>query len=475
MSKNFIDNWKRRENFGRYIVQAIILCGFISASVYFLFLPNMKNHDSGFVSSELTIEKNVKANIVQSSFVDANGKITLAIDKHYATIVQCLDDNGRIVEEYYLDQNGKQVGYFGYYRVSCDYRENTKRITYFDKKGRPMEISAGYSIIICTLNEEGQEIDNMYYNANLLPVKSVNGYYGIHHVYNEQEHDIIYLGLDGLPANNIFGYAMEKCLVDTKNRIIVKMFADKEGKQAQGELGQFGECYSYDEDNRIKEITYLDVNGNPKAISAGYTSLKLKYYRDGTRKSIMYFDSLGNPYALSKGQYGIKYTDEISLYLDKYGRKLVCVDNLLSEYPFLVVIMGCIVCILFCCLPRKLQASLMVFYVIFIFYETLMFREISNMRINLKLFSYGKDFFSSFSVRKGVINNIWLFIPFGTGLYVIFTHKKVWIVAFFFSIIIELIQYLTGLGIVELDDIFGNTLGGVLGVMLGSILMKTKV
>ena len=104
-----------------------------------------------------------------------------------------------------------------------------------------------------------------------------------------------------------------------------------------------------------------------------------------------------------------------------------------------------------------------------------MFREISNMKINLKLFSYGKDFFSSFSVRKGVINNIWLFIPFGTGLYVIFKHKKVWIVAFFFSIIIELIQYLTGLGIVELDDIFGNTLGGVLGVMLGSILMKTKV
>ena len=42
--------------------------------------------------------------------------------------------------------------------------------------------------------------------------------------------------------------------------------------------------------------------------------------------------------------------------------------------------------------------------------------------------------------------------------------------AFFFSVAIELIQYLTGLGIAELDDVFGNTLGGVIGVMMGVVV-----
>ena len=58
-----------------------------------------------------------------------------------------------------------------------------------------------------------------------------------------------------------------------------------------------------------------------------------------------------------------------------------------------------------------------------------------------------------------MINNIWLFVPFGIGLYVIFRKKRVWVVALGLSLVIELIQYFTGLGILELDDLFGNTLG----------------
>lgn len=68
-----------------------------------------------------------------------------------------------------------------------------------------------------------------------------------------------------------------------------------------------------------------------------------------------------------------------------------------------------------------------------------------------------------------VINNIWLFIPFGTGLYAIFQKKRVWIAALGLSLAIELIQYFTGLGIAELDDLFGNTVGGVIGVGVGVV------
>ena len=111
-------------------------------------------------------------------------------------------------------------------------------------------------------------------------------------------------------------------------------------------------------------------------------------------------------------------------------------------------------------------------YVLFILYETLMFREVGDTRTNLKLFSYAGKFLTDFTIREGMINNIWLFIPFGTGLYAVFKRKRVWVAAFFFSVAIELIQYFTGLGIAELDDVFGNTLVGVIGVMMGMIVLE---
>ena len=101
-----------------------------------------------------------------------------------------------------------------------------------------------------------------------------------------------------------------------------------------------------------------------------------------------------------------------------------------------------------------------------------MFREVGDNRTNLKLFSYAGKFLTDFMTREGVINNVWLFIPFGTGLYAIFKRKRVWSLALCFSIAIELIQYFTGLGIAELDDVFGNTLGGAIGVMMGVVVLE---
>ena len=94
-----------------------------------------------------------------------------------------------------------------------------------------------------------------------------------------------------------------------------------------------------------------------------------------------------------------------------------------------------------------------------------MFREIGDAMTNLVLFSYAGRFFKEQSVRVGVINNIWLFVPLGTGLYRIFQKKWVLLIPFVFSILIETTQYITGLGIAEFDDVFGNTLGGWIGVL----------
>ena len=78
------------------------------------------------------------------------------------------------------------------------------------------------------------------------------------------------------------------------------------------------------------------------------------------------------------------------------------------------------------------------------------------------------------SVRVGVINNIWLFIPLGTGLYRWFQKKWVLLIPFVMSVAIETTQYITGLGIAEFDDVFGNTMGGWIGILVAYIIMMWR-
>ena len=99
-----------------------------------------------------------------------------------------------------------------------------------------------------------------------------------------------------------------------------------------------------------------------------------------------------------------------------------------------------------------MSVALTIAYVVFILYETLMFRETGDARTNFVLFSYADRFFAKQSVRVGVINNIWLFIPLGTGLYRNIRKKWVLLIPLLFSIAIETTQYITGLGIAEFDE-----------------------
>ena len=78
-----------------------------------------------------------------------------------------------------------------------------------------------------------------------------------------------------------------------------------------------------------------------------------------------------------------------------------CVDNLLNGFPCMVVVFGCVVCLLMIVLPKSLSVVLTMVYVAFILYETLMFRESGDARTNFVLFSYAGKFLKEQSVRVG--------------------------------------------------------------------------
>ena len=80
------------------------------------------------------------------------------------------------------------------------------------------------------------------------------------------------------------------------------------------------------------------------------------------------------------------------------------------------------------------------------------------------------SFWKSYSVRLEVINNIWLFVPLGAGLYSLSPRRRVLWIPVALTVGIELTQYLTGLGLMQADDILGNTFGAVVGFLLADKL-----
>ena len=434
------------------------------------------DHDAGYTSSELSIRETVDENVTSTSYVNPDGVITVAIDIGYATVCRMRDDNGRVVEERYLDASENPMARYGdYYGLSYEYDETSTVITYLDAEEKPVERSDGYSTIVRT-QVGGRASDDFYYDLNGQQVQCSGGYYGVHREYNAEGQNISLTFLDKSGhavciSSDCAGVTYQR---DENGTVVGEQYADADGNPARSSLGQYGELYQHNEQGYISQVTYLDLDGNPAPTNAGYTILKHTYHRDGTADTDMYFDANGNPKALSKGQYGIKRSGDVNLLLDKNGNIMLCVDNLLNGFPCMVIVFGCVVCLLMIVLPKSLSVVLTIVYMAFILYETLMFRESGDAITNFVLFSYAGKFLKEQSVRVGVINNIWLFIPLGTGLYAWFQKKWVLLIPFVMSVAIETTQYITGLGVAEFNDVFGNTMGGWTGVLVAYIIMTWR-
>lgn len=390
----------------------LLIVSIILLSILALLPDADVDHDAGYTASELSIRETVDGSVISTSHVNPDGVITDAIDMGYATVCRMQDDDDRVIEERYLDANGYPVArYENFHGLSYEYDETSTVIAYLDVEGNPIIRSDGYSTIVRT-QVDGRAYDDFLYDLNGQQVQCSGGYYGLRRGYNAEGQDI--------------------------------------------------------------SLAFLDKDGHAVCTSSGYAIMTYQRDMNGNVVGKQYFDTDGNPKALSKGQYGIKRSGKVNLLLERNGNIMLCVDNLLNGFPCMVVVLGCVVCLLMIVLPKSLSVVLTTVYIAFILYETLMFRESGDARMNFVLFSYAGKFLKEQSVRVGVINNIWLLIPLGTGLYRWFQKKWVLLIPFVMSVAIETTQYITGLGIAEFDDVFGNTMGEWIGILVAYIIMMWR-
>ena len=119
--------------------------------------------------------------------------------------------------------------------------------------------------------------------------------------------------------------------------------------------------------------------------------------------------------------------------------------------------------------PRPLLAA----YILFILMETIIGRKTGVGRVELVPFwSYSHP-----EHRVEIILNYVLFIPFGFLLYLCFGERwglKIVLIGFLLSATVELIQLIFNIGLFEFDDMIGNTIGCLIGAVVGKATRELK-
>ncbi len=452
-------------------------------AVFFIFFvlsiilmwPSRTGHQlyrSSDLERKVTTGVNGDGQAVETTSYYLDGVLTWAANAHYATRIRTEVAENQVLETYY-DENGNPVQlYTGQYALLRHYDGSYEtETTYLDENFRPIMNASGY----CTrlrVFKDGLPIKEWYTDTHGRPVQitSHNIYGRLNEYEGGRNTTIIYVDENDQPRKNKFGYAILKRTYYEEadgtpwtGSVKDEFYFDENGNPVSLSLGQYGTHKEYDELGRNNRITYLDINGSP--IKKGYATVLRTFYPDDDVETERYFDDQGRPVQLSAGQYGIKKADGDIIYLDANGREYQDFIQFLRSNPFVVVFFGTLILALAMLLPRKWNVLLLALYFLFIIYMTLWKRETSSGS-EFELFWSYRQFFTSPSLRLAILNNIWLFVPFGGILTKL--EKKSILSAFLFSALIESVQYVTGLGLAEFDDVISNVLGGVIGTLCAS-------
>ncbi len=416
------------------------------------FILNIKQ--SSVNSAELSKEETSTEDYERIDYLDSEGHITFAGDKGYATAIKTKKDGHVVLEQYFDEKGNLTVLPAGYAQISRVYegKFNTE-IIYLDALDSRAVLRDGYDTIRRTYTDAGKADTDTYWIGDK-QVERKQGYWQYQRVYDESNHvcELKYMDQEGNLVSNTSGYALiRRSYTDTGT---IDMYFDEDLQPVASTLGQYGKMT--ETVDGVNVTTYLDAEGKPDNTTRGYAVEK----KEGTRT--LYFDKEGSPVTVGRGQYGIEKVNGQEVYLDETGEQMLRIDNILNTRPYLVLIFGVLVTIAAIMVRGKVKIVFLIFYIIFIGIMTIAFREAGDHRAVFELFKSYKEFLISPATRQNILNNIWLFVPLGAALYDP-KHRFGWVWALALSVLIETVQYVTGIGLCEMDDVFSNVLGALIG------------
>ena len=425
------------------------------------------------VTSE-QVEENQK--ITLTSYVrPSDGRVTVAADRGYASVRKTIRDGRNVLEEY-LDARGEPVVLrAGYSMIRREYTDglNTE-ILYLGPDGNPAVTSSGYDTIRRSYTEARLADTDTYWRSGV-QVGRTEGYWSVHRIYGtgKDQKRVVrqeYRGKSGELVRNASGYACFERKYHENGKVAEEKYYDPQGEPAVIGIGYCGYQRDYDEKGRTIETRYLDAEWQIADTDRGYAVIRNEYTERGTKT--LYFDQMGRPVTAGKSQYGMLTTEGGTAYLNEAGEVIFRLDQLLLSNQGIVIILGALVTLLAVFLEGKARTAFLILYALFILYMTMAYRETGDSRSRLELFWSYRQYWTNGELRLEILNNIFLFIPFGTALQPLWRCSpgrailRTGLVCLLFSVGIETVQLAARIGLFEFDDMVSNTLGGLIGALL---------
>lgn len=126
---------------------------------------------------------------------------------------------------------------------------------------------------------------------------------------------------------------------------------------------------------------------------------------------------------------------------------------------------------------KKIVGLIAVIYILFIFCSTVFFRPYSEFNDHelIPFWSYKAILAGRIDLFVEIVLNILVFVPIGFLISFLSHHLKWWavlLIGWAISLSIELLQFIYCRGSLEIDDVFHNTLGCVIGIMMVTVLKR---
>ncbi len=446
--------------------------------ISFMFInPIIRTKRSNYSSNQLKMTTSViDEHTKRTDYIDSSGRITIAADLGYATMVVTQTEKGRL--EQFYDKEGHPIRRGnGFYAVLREYDKqgNNIRNIYLDPEGKPEKTTNGYAIEEREYNDKKLLISVRYYDTEGNPTASPYFGFGRINEYdkNDRNTKTTYINESNDPLRTKLGYAtiVRRYYPEDnpwKNKVESEFYFDETGKPIALSLGQYGVHKEYNEKGQEAVLTYLNADGQPVITNKGYTTVACTYQANNSVATELYYDLDGKPFSLSEGQYGIKREDGKTIYLNKDGNEILNLRTILYNHSWIVIVIATAVIVFSAIVGRKMNIVLFFLCICVIIYLTLMFRDGNETNKTSFLWHY-KKFFSSREARAEIMKNIWLFIPLGAILYHLYPKKIILLVPVLLSLVIEGTQYITGTGYCELDDVISNSIGGWIGFYSGKV------
>ena len=248
------------------------------------------------------------------------------------------------------------------------------------------------------------------------------------------------------------GYAT---VIKTKQdgHVVLEQYFDEKGQLTVLPAGYAQIFRVYEGDLNI-EIIYLDIRNQPVVVSSGYDTIRRTYTEAGKADIDTYW--IGDQQVRRKEgywQYQISYDKSSRIcevrYLDLEGNP---VRNTSGYALVRRTYIAPATIDMYFDEDLKPAASTLGQY-------GEMTETVDGTIITTYLDAAGEP---DNTIRQDILNNIWLFVPIGAALYDP-KHRLRWFWAVLLSVGIEVLQYFFGIGLCELDDVFSNGLGAIIG------------